>query len=541
MREGDPELGLLPDAAGVGAKGRLDLLALSPSVFPQHRLAKSDPGPRVGLLAHQVVTLGAEARGEHVVGPLSRLRPDGGERHVTADAFGVLEHLDPRAAVGIGPDGVVDAREVDVDALVLVPQQVRQQEAHLVVREGILARPDGLVPARVRGRLLTRLWHELVPGVGVQTAGRADAAREHVQEEQRARHLPPAQVTAGGAAPQVAREGAAGGVDLVRELSDDVSRDAALLGGELARVAGIGLEQLLDQAFEAPVALGVLGGQKGLPVGPAAQEVGVETPRGEQLAGNGEQQRSLRARPGRHPDVRARGSVRQARVHNRQARPRAARVHDALGVGIEVVPGLEMSRDQQHELRARVVRRGAIGPEPQGVAQARAGAADVRVAVVAVDAPGLQHAQDEVVVAGTADVVHDLVVTLLVEGGADTPADVVEGLFPGDGLELARTPRPAALEGLEDALAVAHLVDGGRPLGAGAPAAAGVHGVALELLDLTGRLVHKTEQAARGLTVEADRRNARKVAFVALGPGARVQLDPVIPEFGRRADGQLPG
>src|SRR4029450_6486618 len=67
------------------------------------------------------------------------------------------------------------------------------------------------------------------------------------------------------------------------------------------------------------------------------------------------------------------------------------------------------------------------------------------------------------------------------------------------------------------------------------PAAApGMRGVALELLDLERAPVHIREQPARGLAVEADRREERVLRVHAPGPRARVELLPAVPERGGR-------
>jgi len=52
---------------------------------------------------------------QHVVGKVGRLAPGGRERDVEAHQRLVGERLDPREPVGIGPDRVVHAREVDVE------------------------------------------------------------------------------------------------------------------------------------------------------------------------------------------------------------------------------------------------------------------------------------------------------------------------------------------------------------------------------------------------------------------------------------------
>ena len=74
-----------------------------------------------------------------------------------------------------------------------------------------------------------------------------------------------------------------------------------------------------------------------------------------------------------------------------------------------------MGGDQQNERRIGMIGTGPIVGLPDRVAEPRAGRADVRVAVVAVDAPRLQHALDVAFVAGPADVIDDFVAPILFE------------------------------------------------------------------------------------------------------------------------------
>jgi hypothetical protein len=270
-----PELRLLPDLAGVGAQGLAGVLALQALELAADGLAEADPGARVGLLAHHVVALGRDAHGQHVVRPLGRLRPGRGQRHVAADAFGVLQHLDPRDAVGVGPHGVVDPREVHIDLLVLLAHQVRQQEAHLVVGQGPLARPEQLAPLVDVRRVLLGTGLVLVPAVGVPAAGHAEGAGEHVQEQERAGDLPTAQVASGSVAPQVAGPLVAGRLDLVGQLGHGPGRDLAFVGDEGVGVPGVALLEDLDEALEALTALAELL-EALLPVDPGLHEVPVD-------------------------------------------------------------------------------------------------------------------------------------------------------------------------------------------------------------------------------------------------------------------------
>src|SRR5690606_22165822 len=130
-----------------------------------------------------------------------------------------------------------------------------------------------------------------------------------------------------------------------------------------------------------------------------------------------------------------------------------------------------------------VVGTGPVEAAPQRVAEPRAGGADVRVAVVAVDAPRADAAVGVAILARPPHVVHDAVAALLA-AGAHPAGDVGERLFPRHALPLALAALAHALERVEDALGVVGLVVRGRPLGTVAPAAARMRRVALELLHL---------------------------------------------------------
>jgi len=198
----------------------------------------------------------------------------------------------------------------------------------------------------------------------------------------------------------VRREGAAGFADLARDLDDRRRLDAALLGRLGRSREGVVLFERFDEAFEADGLARIDVGQVLAPVDPVLEEIAVVEFLGQDHVRHRQQQQGLGARPRRHPVVGHRSRVRQADVDHGQLRARHLRVHDPLGVRIEVVAGLEVRREQQHELAVGVVRRGPIGAGPQRIAQPRRRAADVGVRVVAVDAPALQHAVHVAVMTG---------------------------------------------------------------------------------------------------------------------------------------------
>ena len=74
------------------------------------------------------------------------------QRHIE-----IAQHLDPGKPVGVSPDGVEDAGEVDIESAAALFEQVREQFRQLVVRQGPLRRVQQLIPARLRWWHLERL------------------------------------------------------------------------------------------------------------------------------------------------------------------------------------------------------------------------------------------------------------------------------------------------------------------------------------------------------------------------------------------------
>src|SRR5207302_9191560 len=151
---------------------------------------------------------------------------------------------------------------------------------------------------------------------------------------------------------------------------------------------------------------------------------------------------------------------------------------------VEGGTGIEGGGQQPEKARGSVIGRRAGQAVPEGVAGPRARRADVRVAVVAVDAPGVKDALEvDELVAGPAQVIHDLLLPALDERLADARPDVVEHLAPRDTLPAAAAARPDPAQRIRDPLRIGHLVQGRGPLGAVAPAAPGMGGIAFEFLD----------------------------------------------------------
>jgi len=179
-----------------------------------------------------------------------------------------------------------------------------------------------------------------------------------------------------------------------------------------------------------------------------------------------------------------------------------------------------------------MIRRRAVDARPKGVAGACARRTYIGMAVVTVDAPGMQNSlMIKKLMTGTSDVVHDLVAPLFLKSFAHSPGDIVDNFVPADALPLAFTSLTDALERITNALGIGHLIQSGRSLGAVAPATAGMLGVAFEAPDAVGIFFDKADQAAGRLTVETNSRDDLAVLFDLARPLCRVVLDPIVPFF----------
>src|ERR1700730_9256061 len=157
------------------------------------------------------------------------------------------------------------------------------------------------------------------------------------------------------------------------------------------------------------------------------------------------------------------------------------------------------------------------------------------MAVVPVDSPGVQDALIvDQFMAGTADVIENLLGAALAQRAADSPGEIIERFVPRHALPLALAAASRPPHRIEDALGIADLVDRRRPFGAVAAAAARMSGFAFELADREVALVDVSEQAASGFAVEADGRHQRIVVLNLARPRGRIVLEPVLPSLGRR-------
>ena len=503
-------------------------------ITTEDRLAERNPPARLRLIRHDVVTLRANTHRQHVVREPRRLVPRRRQRHMALDHGLVLERLHPREPIGVRPDRVVDPAEIGVELAATFLEEVRKQDRHLVVAEGELLGPFQVVPAVQLGRTDRSLGRELVPAVAARTANGRDRAGHHGDEEQAACDLPAAHVAGASGTPVVRRELGRVVTDDRRNLADLVRGDAGDLFGRLGRVLGV---VLLHRNLERVPFLGhvrELASQEGFPVHPALDEVLVPRAVFEHAVDDRQQQERLGAGPGRQPVISLGAGVRQTRVADDDRGALVLGFEDALRVRVEVVPRFQVGADEEDDLGVGVVRRRTVVAHPGLVANASVRRADVGVAVVAVNAPGLEHAIGVVGLAGATDVIHDLVVATLVDRRADAVTNLVERLVPRDALPLTAAPLADALHRVHDPLGVIHLVERGGTLGAVAATAGRMLGVALDLVDLARVLVHVTNQATAGFAVEAARGHQRVLLLDLVRPCLGVELGPVVPLLQRR-------
>src|SRR6266850_3170529 len=155
-----------------------------------------------------------------------------------------------------------------------------------------------------------------------------------------------------------------------------------------------------------------------------------------------------------------------------------------------------------------MIGRRPIDARPERIPCTGTGGANVGVAVMPVDAPGVKDPlMIEQLMARPADVIHDLVASIFFQRFAYSCRDVVENFVPAHSFPFSLSPLSHTLQGITNALGIGDLIERRWPLGAIASSAAGVLRVAFESADAQRFLVDETEEAARGLTVKTDRRN----------------------------------
>src|SRR5215831_16166472 len=98
--------------------------------------------------------------------------------------------------------------------------------------------------------------------------------------------------------------------------------------------------------------------------------------------------------------------------------------------------------------------------------------------VVSVEPPRLHDAIRVAVLAGPADVVHQFVPAILLNGLAEASAEIVQHFIPRHALPLTSAPFTNALQRIEDAIGIFQLIGRDDALGARAAARPGMDGIA---------------------------------------------------------------
>src|SRR5271156_1406256 len=137
---------------------------------------------------------------------------------------------------------------------------------------------------------------------------------------------------------------------------------------------------------------------------------------------------------------------------------------------------------------------GTVGKVPEQIAEARGRRTDVRVRVVAVDAPCLQGALHDEVVTWAAYMVHDFFAAIFLEGFADARAESFQHFVPRGARPFATAARTVTLHGIEDAIGIVNLGDRRRAFRTQASATGGMFRVAFELIDPAGFFVDVRQQ-----------------------------------------------
>src|SRR6185436_16816519 len=177
-----------------------------------------------------------------------------------------------------------------------------------------------------------------------------------------------------------------------------------------------------------------------------------------------------------------------------------------------------------------MIRRRPVDARPKGISSARAGGTHVGVAVVAVDAPGMKNPlMIKQLMAGPADMIHDLVAPFFLQRFAHARSDVVEYFVPGRAFPFAFAALANAFQRIANPFGVGYLIEGRRSFGAVSAAAAGMLGIPFETANAMSVLFDKTQQSARRLAIETDRRNDLAMLLDFARPLRGIVFDPIVP------------
>src|SRR5512132_3996549 len=119
-----------------------------------------------------------------------------------------------------------------------------------------------------------------------------------------------------------------------------------------------------------------------------------------------------------------------------------------------------------------------------------------------INTPSRENAFSETIFAGTSNVIHDLVATILNNRFANSRSNIVKRGVPGGLFPFSCAAFAGALEWKQDAIGIVNLVECGRALSAVATARAGMLGIAFKLLHFAGDFVDVGQQTAGGFAVE---------------------------------------
>src|SRR5579872_447814 len=233
---------------------------------------------------------------------------------------------------------------------------MRQQERHLMRAQRPLKWIKQFVPVFLRR--WNRKWtgNKLVPGIQIVSALGPHRAGENVKKGEGASGLPSAKIAGGAAAPQVRCEAATRIGNLSRDLDDDLSLYAGFFFGELRSEASVMTSKRLNRGLECLSLCRKSIDLEILPVGPVSDESGIKKILIQDDVGHREKCCNLRTGVGGKPVVRHARGIGEARIHHGELRARHLAFDDALRVRIEIMPRLEVGREQQNEARVGMVR-----------------------------------------------------------------------------------------------------------------------------------------------------------------------------------------
>ena len=453
-----PELDLFPDLAETCRHMRFERRTRGIFGFPTvlfERYAQRGVFERqdlrgLGRLGRLIVTLARKTHGKNIVAEPVGLRPCRREVEAELDFVFAFERFDPAETVRIDPNGVVHTRDpyrqffgylqpfgVPFFTPLVVEQQVRQQETHLVCTERIFGRPCQFVPDIDARRTLARYGSGIpfavdgydMPVVHTRTADiAAQRAAQRKRQEARSGVHPSAAVSDRTRTPEESRDAIARIDKKLEKFVEFVLEPfkLTLFDDELFRIGCVEFLEQLDEAFVAVVlrhfgdiALGDHQRQllfvfhQLIPVDPVFDErmidqiVTVAIFFVYDTVDQIEIECRFGTRPNRYPQIRHTGRVGHTRIHNDEFGAFASRIGDKACGLLEIVPGVRrMRRLQEDQLRVRPVRRVSVVVCPLKRTFARTRRTDVRMRIVSVTSQRVRDTVTESVFVGTSDVIH---------------------------------------------------------------------------------------------------------------------------------------